>query len=128
MKKRLHYIILILFLTVFVFNSCRKTIFNYRHKYKGNWELTTIHNFWCAEPSLCTTDTTYRTVKITYGDKKDEIKIGEASYRIDNLGKIFDINQDKYLGEFSDQNTVSFSSTYASPGSQNSYIAKGHKK
>ena len=128
MKKRLRFLILILFSTLIVFNSCRKTVFNYRHKYKGEWELTTIHSFWCAEPSLCKTDTTYETVKITFGDKKDEIKIGKASYRIDKLGKLFDVNQDNYMGEFSDKNTVSFIFTYASPGSQNTYKTTGHKK
>ncbi len=128
MKKKLYYIILILLLIFIVFYSCRKTMLNYRHQYKGDWNLTTIHNFWCGEPSLCKIDTSYKTVKITYGKKKDEIKIGEATYRIDKQGKLFDINQEIYIGEFPDKNTVSYSHTYYTPGSHDSYNTTGNKK
>ena len=74
MKIKLPYIIFIFLLILFLSNSCRKSIFNYRYKYIDEWDFTTVCS--CVAPPNYDTSTTYfYHGTISWGENKNEIKI-----------------------------------------------------
>ncbi|HNW73582.1 MAG TPA: hypothetical protein PKN44_08145 [Bacteroidales bacterium] len=63
-------------------NSCEKSVFDYRHKYVGEWNFKTIGYYWSMSPyptGWTFQDTTYYSGEISYGDDKSELNINYKS-------------------------------------------------
>ena len=111
MKKSVRFLIIGLILLNFLSNSCKKSIFNYRHKYVGEWNFTTIKHYWQGGYVY---DTTIYHGDISYGASDKEINIQYTSSSSLTVG----VNKDGSLynsghingslsGNFEDKNTLS---------------------
>ena len=113
-------------------SSCKKSVFNYRHKYIGKWSFTTIDNFWCASPNLCTIDTLVYQGVISYGDNDNEISVNNYSncsyvFEVDKRGQLSYPNQTNPVGNISNK-TVNFVLEFDTPGSSQKFEINGKKK
>ena len=113
---------LITFLFLFLTLSCEKSVFDYRHKYIGEWDFITIGCYWSMSPyptGWFLRDTIYFHGEISYGDGKGELVI---QYKSDE-NVLISINKDGTIdgsyevsGQFDDKEHLTL--TLNSPQSQ----------
>lgn len=127
MKIKFRHIIFFLLTSMFFFNSCKKSVFNYRHKYIGDWKFTNVSNF-SSGLTYSTSDTTYDEGEVAYGDNENEIVIGSLTFEIDENAKLSYPNNTNPVGEFLDKKTVTYTMHSYTAGSHLEYIVTGHKK
>ncbi len=100
---------LLLFLTI----GCEKSVFDYRHKYVGDWNFEVIEYQWCMYPypsGWSQIDTIFYTGDISYGDEKSELLVNYKS----NKSIVISINKDGIVegsyeesGQFDDKEHLS---------------------
>jgi len=95
-----------------VTNSCEKSVFDYRHKYVGEWNFKVIGYYWSMNPyptGWTFHDTIYYHGEISYGDEKSELIINYQSGEnvIIAINKEGVINKsDEESGQFNDKEHV----------------------
>ena len=109
--------------------SCKKSVFNYRHKYIGNWVITTTYNLW-AGPTIDTTVTSTYKGKITYGDDENEIIIhnfqnSSLPITVYTDGGLYEVDQGKC--GLINKKTLTLVLKYYTPGSRTTYTITGKK-
>ena len=120
-----------LLLTTLIFSiGCKKTIFDYRHKYIGEWDIVLIKDFWWATGE--TVDTSNYQGEILYGPSDDEIKINNVPYfcyqfTVDKDGQLSCPNQHNPIGTI-DKKSINFIVISMSPGSHTTLTVNGQKK
>jgi len=57
------------------FSSCKKSLFDYRHKYTGRWEFTTYYSSYNWYDTSYNGQTIVYPGEIEYGEKDDELLI-----------------------------------------------------
>jgi hypothetical protein len=129
MKIKFQYIIFVLSLTLILSNSCRKSIFNYRHKFIGNWYFTTIHSIY--SPPGYPSDTSYYHGKISYSGTHDAININyylntSISLGVDGKGNLY--SGDKTIGKIEHRKKLTFSISSISPGATFTTTITGEKE
>jgi hypothetical protein len=131
MKIKFSHVIFLLIAISFHTIGCKKTIFDYRHKYIGEWDITIIRNF--SYPYHETIDTSYYQGEIVYGDNDDDIEIIDVSYSgyfqftVDKEGQLSCPNQDNPVGVIN-KKTLDFIIVLMSPGSHTTLNVNGQKK
>jgi hypothetical protein len=66
------------FLFLITTNSCEKSVFDYRHKYVGDWNFKVIGYYWSISPyptGWTFQDTSYYSGEISYGEGNNELVI-----------------------------------------------------
>lgn len=110
--------------------GCKKTIFDYRHKYIGDWDITIVRTSWWAMNEEI--DTTIYKAEISYGNDNDEIYINNTPYpclqfSVSKKGVLTCSNQKNPIGEIS-KKKIEFTYCYMSPGSHTTIKANGQKR
>ncbi len=118
---------------VFLINSygCKKTPFDYRNKYLGDWDLTTKWSTFNMSDSTSDHGEYSYVGEVWYDDER-KIKIRTSDFQTND----FDISEDGKLsilgsnayGEFSDDNNLEFYVSYGGMGGGGASSVVGIKK
>lgn len=84
----------IIFLFVLIIGGCEKSIFDYRHKYVGEWDFKVISAFYMLNGQEFH-DTVFYHGLISYGSNKSELIVSFTS----NYDQIISVNKDGTIPE-----------------------------
>jgi len=127
--------LIVILTSTFIFYNCEKSIFDYRHKYVGEWKFTTIQTDFHIDDTVGVykIDTVYYNGSINYGEEREDLYIHYTKDRslnlsVDKNGKLYNSSINYGEGEFESKEKVCIRIKTGGLGAWTKYDITGKKQ